>query len=67
MLWNYRGLSRSEGKPDPESLMSDGKMIIKYLKEERGVRKIIIHGQSVGGTIACSLAWHFNCDLLPLL
>eukprot|EP00826_Nyctotherus_ovalis_P031212 TRINITY_DN2490_c0_g2_i1.p1 TRINITY_DN2490_c0_g2~~TRINITY_DN2490_c0_g2_i1.p1 ORF type:complete len:616 (-),score=140.52 TRINITY_DN2490_c0_g2_i1:408-2117(-) len=64
MLWNYRGYGRSEGTPSPNNLLMDGEAIVRYLRNERGVRKIVIHGQSLGGTIASSLAWKFGCEFL---
>ena len=64
MLWNYRGYGRSEGKPDSINIFKDGETIMKYLKRERRIKKIILHGESLGGTIAVNLAKKYNCDFL---
>jgi hypothetical protein len=64
MLWNYRGYGRSEGSPTPKLLLADGELVVKYLKEERKVLKLILHGESLGGAIAARLAAKLKVDFL---
>mmetsp|Transcript_36501 Transcript_36501/g.42009 ORF Transcript_36501/g.42009 Transcript_36501/m.42009 type:complete len:185 (+) Transcript_36501:837-1391(+) len=64
-VWNYRGYGRSEGSPYPSKMLEDGEMIIDYLRNERCVRKKIgVHGQSLGGAVACHLARNCNLDFV---
>jgi len=64
ILWNYRGYGRSGGNPKPELLLSDGELIVKYLREECKVSKLILHGESLGGAIATRLAAKLRVDFL---
>lgn len=63
-LWNYRGYGRSEGYPTPANLLLDGEQVVKYLREVRGVKKLIIHGESLGGAVAVHLARKCGCEFL---
>lgn len=64
MLWNYRGYGRSTGTPKPQLIQSDGETIIDFFRKELKVQKIGIHGQSLGGILACHLAQKCNLDFL---
>jgi hypothetical protein len=55
-MWNYRGYGRSMGRPSPKSLQKDAEVIVKYLKQSRGVSKLGVHGESLGGCIASHVA-----------
>ena len=63
-VWNYRGYGRSEGSPNPSKMFEDGEMIIDYLRNQRQIRKIGVHGQSLGGSVACHLARNCNIDFV---
>ena len=64
MLWNYRGYGRSQGRPVPKKILEDGECVVRYLREERKVQKLILHGESLGGAVATYLAWKCGCDFL---
>ena len=57
-------LFRSEVTPHPKYLLKDGETVIKYLKKERKVEKLVIHGESLGGALASCIANKYGCDLL---
>ena len=64
-VWNYRGFGRSEGTPYPKKLCSDGEVIIDHLRNQRRVQKMIgVHGQSLGGYVACHLARNCRVDFV---
>lgn len=44
--------------------MSDGKFLLNYIKSTLKVGKIGIHGESIGGSFAPSLALSCNADFL---
>lgn len=64
VLWNYRGFGKSTGKPEIKSLIEDGKLIVKYIKENYIINKLAIHGESLGGCIAIHIAESCGLDLL---
>jgi len=55
LLFNYSGFGRSEGHPTPRAVASDGNAVIEFLTR-RGFSQIGVHGRSIGGICACSLA-----------
>lgn len=63
-LWNYRGYGRSKGCPNPIKLQKDGELIVEYLRKDLKAQKIGVHGQSLGGLLACHLAYTCNLDFL---
>ena len=63
-LWNYRGFGNSTGYPSIENIISDGKLIIEYLKHTNNANYLGIHGESLGGCIAIQLAEACGCDFL---
>ena len=63
-MWNYRGYGRTKGKPDPSRLKNDGEIIVDYLKRIRRVTRLGVHGESLGGWIACHLARYCDVDFL---
>lgn len=48
LVYNYRGYGRCAGAPSPLANNLDGLAIVAYLKTERGVPKIAVHGESIG-------------------
>jgi hypothetical protein len=56
VLWNYRGYSKTAGKPSPSRLIKDAELIYNYLREVRQLTTIGVHGESIGGAIAATLA-----------
>jgi len=56
--WNYRGYNSSTGTPSPAALKRDAEVIIHHLRQDRGVKDLLVHGESIGGMIACHVAAH---------
>ena len=63
-MWNYRGYGRSKGCPKPQLIQEDAEVIIDFLRKELKIQKIGVHGQSLGGVLACHLADKCNLDFL---
>lgn len=60
VVFNYRGYGASTGTPDPTILQSDSLIIVQYLKDHLGIVNLMVHGESIGGLIACNIARHKN-------
>ncbi|KAG7381466.1 hypothetical protein PHYPSEUDO_006006 [Phytophthora pseudosyringae] len=56
LVYNYRGYGRCKGSPSPKMHNLDGIAIVNYLKSERGIKRIAVHGESIGGLVATYLA-----------
>lgn len=56
VVFNYRGYASSTGSPDPSRLQLDGVTVAKYLQDEFGIMNLVVHGESVGGMVACGIA-----------
>lgn len=56
LVYNYRGYGRCKGSPSPKMHNLDGLAIVNYLTSERGIKKIAVHGESIGGLVATYLA-----------
>ncbi|CAN0179894.1 unnamed protein product [Scytosiphon promiscuus] len=65
-LFNYRGYGRSGGKASPESINRDVREVVEYLREQVGVTRLAVHGESIGGVAAASVARNSQVDLLVL-
>mmetsp|Transcript_31345 Transcript_31345/g.28534 ORF Transcript_31345/g.28534 Transcript_31345/m.28534 type:complete len:148 (-) Transcript_31345:1439-1882(-) len=63
-VYNYRGYGNSSGSPTPGKLRKDGEKIIDYLRNDLGVKKIGVHGESIGGMIANHIANTKEIDFL---
>eukprot|EP00928_Gymnodinium_smaydae_P043413 TRINITY_DN2908_c0_g1_i1.p1 TRINITY_DN2908_c0_g1~~TRINITY_DN2908_c0_g1_i1.p1 ORF type:complete len:887 (-),score=171.56 TRINITY_DN2908_c0_g1_i1:195-2855(-) len=64
-IFNYSGFGRSQGRPSPKSFASDGRAAVDFLRR-RGYTQIGVHGRSIGGIAACSLATMFP-DVIKIL
>lgn len=62
VFFNYRGYNLSTGLPQPEGIQNDGIFVLEYLKSVLGVRKVVVHGESIGGMVATAIARHFDCS-----
>ncbi|NGX27947.1 MAG: hypothetical protein K940chlam1_00119 [Candidatus Anoxychlamydiales bacterium] len=51
LLFNYRGVVKSEGRPTGPGLIKDGIAVIKWANS-LGYKKKVVHGHSLGGIIA---------------
>eukprot|EP00612_Vaucheria_litorea_P006047 CAMPEP_0171465922 /NCGR_PEP_ID=MMETSP0945-20130129/8867_1 /TAXON_ID=109269 /ORGANISM="Vaucheria litorea, Strain CCMP2940" /LENGTH=616 /DNA_ID=CAMNT_0011993747 /DNA_START=566 /DNA_END=2413 /DNA_ORIENTATION=+ len=65
-MFNYRGYGQSEGKPSPKKIISDAEEIVAYLRESEKMEYIGIHGESIGGMVASSVAHKAQVDLAIL-
>ena len=65
-IYNYRGYNESSGVASPDALKKDGEIVYNYLKNVRSnpYQKIIIHGESIGGLVACHIAKTYSIDAL---
>lgn len=48
LVYNYRGYGRNAGSPSPLDHNRDGLAIVHFLKTQRSMAKIAIHGESIG-------------------
>ncbi|OQS05932.1 hypothetical protein THRCLA_02003 [Thraustotheca clavata] len=55
-LFNYRGYGRTKGYPSPEANNRDGMAIVSFLYKDCGIKRIAIHGESIGGMVATYVA-----------
>jgi alpha-beta hydrolase superfamily lysophospholipase len=51
-IWDYRGYGKSEGTPNPQNTVEDGKTIIKYIYNKNPKLPLFVFAQSLGGNIA---------------
>ena len=63
-MWNYRGYGRTKGRPSIVKLRKDGVAVLNYLRKERRIGRLGVHGESLGGCIATYLAAHAQVDFL---
>ena len=58
LMLNYRGYGFSEGKPSWETLVSDGKMALEWLRARPEVagKAVVLHGFSLGSLTASMIA-----------
>lgn len=68
-FYNYPGYGRSTGSPSPTVLQADGQAVIDFLRNEfpHLETKIIVHGESIGGLVACSIAANNNNRIAALV
>lgn len=67
LLIDYRGYGRSDGETTDEwALNADGEAAYNYLINQRGVKaeKLILHGLSLGSTVAVDVASRKPCGAL---
>ena len=76
LLWNYRGYGRSRSTgacgnsayaklPSPEIIRDDAESILRYLRQQIGVRgKIGIYGRSLGGIAASHLSKYVDISIV---
>jgi hypothetical protein len=58
LIFDYRGYGRSEGKPSEAGTYADAEAAWAYLVDQRDQKpdRIVIHGESLGGSVAAHLA-----------
>jgi hypothetical protein len=63
-MFNYRGYGLSTGVPNPHGIKRDAGTVYEYLHRTRRPVRIVVHGESIGGMVACHLARHYPVDAL---
>lgn len=68
LFFDYPGFGLSEGSPNEENCINSGELFFEYLINEKKYNKnnIIFYGESIGGSIACSLGTKLNIKYLVL-
>ncbi|CAI5747309.1 unnamed protein product [Peronospora destructor] len=56
LVYNYRGYGRCKGSPSPAMHNLDGLAIVDYLKKVRKIKRVAVHGESIGGLVATYVA-----------
>jgi pimeloyl-ACP methyl ester carboxylesterase len=64
IMWNYRGFGNSTGKACPSNILTDAESVLDYVRNNLGVKKVGVHGYSMGGLAASHLAKKKNLDFL---
>lgn len=54
-LWNYRGYGESEGFPHTLDILLDAESVVDFVHAELKPQKLVFHGESLGGMVACHL------------
>ena len=67
MLVDYRGFGKSSGQPSIKNIYEDGQLAYNSLLRRCSPDKIIIWGESLGGTVATKIAQDNKCSCLFLL
>ena len=67
LLWNYRGYARSKNKqccqsmPSPENIREDSEAVLRFCRQDLGLRgKIGVYGRSLGGIATAHLAHYVD-------
>ena len=66
VCWNYRGYARSKGAvcrrdPDPENIREDAEAVLKFCRQELGLKgKMGVYGRSLGGIATTHLAQYVD-------
>ena len=64
IMYNYRGYGRSVGTPSPNAVKADALKVVDYIKTEIQPKMLIVHGESIGGMVACHIAKNNHIDAL---
>ena len=67
LLVDYRGYGQSDGNPRIGHLPKDGEIAYNFIRTKFDSDKIVIWGESLGGSVAISVASRFECRCLILL
>lgn len=65
VAFNYRGYGRSTGSPTPTALKADSIKVFDHVMKTYRPKTVLIHGESIGGMVACHLAR--NCAVNAVL
>ena len=64
VFYNYRGYGDTPGDANPYTQRKDGEAVIDYLRNTLGIKKLGLHGHSIGGLSAVLLANRKKVELL---
>ena len=56
LLVDYRGYGGNPGRPTEKGLAADADAAMAWLEEQRGVRDVVVFGESIGAAVALGLA-----------
>lgn len=66
-VYNYRGYGNSGGIPTPVMLQADSLFVLQHVYSTYHPSRILLHGESIGGMIACYMAAHAPIALRPVI
>ena len=66
VLFDYSGYGKSKGDPRTRKILKDGEKVLKWTLERVPEDKLIIWGESLGGSVASYLASKNQCSKLVL-
>ena len=66
VLFDYSGYGKSHGEPRTRRILSDGEKVLDWTLQRVNKEKLIIWGESLGGSIASYLASKKKCSKLVL-
>lgn len=64
ILWNYRGYGQSTGNPSIATCIQDSQQIYDFCRNTLNLNIEIVHGYSIGGPPAVTLAVNNNIKIL---
>ncbi len=58
LIFDYRGYGKSDGKPNEEGVLADGRAARAWLAEKAGIAQsdVVLMGRSLGGAVAVDMA-----------
>lgn len=62
-IWDYRGYGKSQGKPNPQNTVEDGKEVIKFIYNKNPKLPLYVFGQSLGGAVAMRSVIDLNGEI----
>lgn len=66
VMFDYSGYGKSDGNPRTRRLLSDGEKVLDWVSKTVNKDKLIIWGESLGGSVASYLASKNKCSKLIL-
>jgi predicted alpha/beta-fold hydrolase len=66
VLFDYSGYGKSKGDPRTRKILKDGEKVLNWTLQKVPEDKLIIWGESLGGSVASYLASHNKCSKLIL-
>jgi pimeloyl-ACP methyl ester carboxylesterase len=66
VMFDYSGYGKSDGNPRTRRLLNDGEKVLDWVSKQVDKEKLIIWGESLGGSVASYLASKEKCSKLVL-